>query len=100
LSRLAALTAAQHDAYTVYARLFAAAIASAPAIALLWVIIASKGVRLVLEIADTTLATLLMVFADVARRGGKAIEPRLIDQMGGLPSVTMRLQLRLPSSVG
>jgi hypothetical protein len=31
---------------------------------------------------------LLVVFADVARRRGKAIEPQLIAEMGGWPSVT------------
>lgn len=30
-----------------------------------------------------------MVFADVARRRGKQIEPMLIERMGGLPSITM-----------
>ncbi|WP_284273956.1 hypothetical protein [Bradyrhizobium iriomotense] len=77
------------DKYTLYARLFPAVIAAAPAIALAWAVIASKEVRLVQAIAGTALAVLLMVFADVARRRGKAIEPRLIEQMGGLPSVTM-----------
>lgn len=77
------------DRYTLYARLFPAIIAAAPAIALAWTVIASKEVRWVQGIAGTALAVLLMVFADVARRRGKAIEPRLIAQMGGLPSVTM-----------
>lgn len=77
------------DKYTLYARLFPAVIAAAPAIALVWAVIASKEVMLVQAIAGTALAVLLMVFADVARRRGKAIEPRLIEQMGGLPSVTM-----------
>jgi hypothetical protein len=31
----------------------------------------------------------LTVFADVARRRGKQIEPKLVDRMGGLPSITM-----------
>ncbi|WP_315803031.1 hypothetical protein [Bradyrhizobium sp. SZCCHNS3002] len=77
------------DAYTVYARLFPAIIAAAPAIALAWAVIAGRELRPVQAIAGTALAVLLMVFADVARRRGKAIEPSLIEQMGGLPSVTM-----------
>jgi hypothetical protein len=77
------------DKYTLYARLFPAIIAAAPAIALAWAVIASREVRLVQAIAGTALTVLLMVFADVARRRGKAIEPRLIKQMGGLPSITM-----------
>ncbi|WP_342710042.1 hypothetical protein AAFG13_37625 [Bradyrhizobium sp. B124] len=77
------------DTYTVYARLFPAIIAAAPAIALAWAVIAGKEVRLVQAISGTALTVLLMVLADVARRRGKAIEPRLNEQMGGLPSVTM-----------
>jgi hypothetical protein len=77
------------DKYTLYARLFPAIIAAAPAIALAWAVIAGREVRLVQAIAGTALTVLLMVFADVARRRGKAIEPRLIEQMGGLPSITM-----------
>jgi len=73
------------DKYTLYARLFPAIIAAAPAIALAWAVIANKEVR----IAGTALTVLLMVFADVARRRGKAIEPGLIKQMGALPSITM-----------
>ncbi|UPU01397.1 hypothetical protein J4G48_0049270 (plasmid) [Bradyrhizobium barranii subsp. apii] len=77
------------DKYTLYARLFPAIIAAAPAIAWAWTVIASKELRLVQAIAGTALAVLLMVFVDVARRRGKAIEPRLVEQMGGLPSITM-----------
>jgi hypothetical protein len=77
------------DKYTLYARLFPAIIAAAPAIALAWTVISGKEVKLVQAIAGTALTVLLMVFADVARRRGKAIEPGLIEQMGGLPSITM-----------
>jgi hypothetical protein len=77
------------DKYTLYARLFPTVIAAAPAIAVAWTVIAGKEVRLVQAIAGTALTVLLMVFADVARRRGKAIEPRLIEQMGGLPSIAM-----------
>lgn len=77
------------DKYTLFARLFPAIIAAAPAIALAWAVIAAKEIKLVQAIAGTALTVLLMVFADVARRRGKAIEPRLIERTGGLPSVTM-----------
>jgi hypothetical protein len=77
------------DTYTLYARLCPAIIAAAPAIALAWAVVAGTEVRLVQTIAGTALTVLLMVFADVARRRGKVIEPRLIEQMGGLPSITM-----------
>lgn len=77
------------DKYTLFARLFPAIVAAAPAIALAWAVIAGKEIKLVQAIAGTALTVLLMVFADVARRRGKAIEPRLIERMGGLPSITM-----------
>ncbi|WP_193760459.1 hypothetical protein [Bradyrhizobium yuanmingense] len=77
------------DKYTLFARLFPAMIAAAPAIALAWTVIAGKEVKLVQAIAGTALTVLLMVFADVARRRGKAIAPRLVERMGGLPSITM-----------
>ena len=43
------------------------------------------------RIAGTALTVLFAVFADVARRRGRAIEPDIIAKMGGLPTtVTMR----------
>ncbi|WP_210265873.1 hypothetical protein [Bradyrhizobium australiense] len=39
-------------------------------------------------IAGTALTVLFAAFADVARRRGKAIEPKLIERMGGLPTTT------------
>ncbi|WP_426436042.1 hypothetical protein [Bradyrhizobium genosp. P] len=78
------------DKYTLFARLFPAVIAAAPALALAWVVVTSgTEIRLVHGIAGTALAVLLLAFADAARRRGKAIEPRLIEAMGGLPSITM-----------
>lgn len=78
------------DKYTLFARLFPAVIAAAPALALAWVIATSgTEIKLVHGIAGTALAVLLVAFADVARRRGKAIEPGLIGSMGSLPSVTM-----------
>jgi len=77
------------DKYTIFARLFPAIIAAAPAMALVWVIISGRSLGVTQAIAGILLAVLLMVFADVARRRGKLAEPRLIDRMGGLPSITM-----------
>ncbi|MBK3665063.1 hypothetical protein JJE66_28005 [Bradyrhizobium diazoefficiens] len=78
------------DKYTLFARLFPAIIAAAPALALTWVVMTSgTELKLVHGIAGTALAVLLWAFADAARRRGKAIEPRLIEGMGGLPSITM-----------
>jgi hypothetical protein len=77
------------DRYTLFARLFPAIIAAAPALALAWVLVSGKSLGITHAIAGTALAVILMVFADVARRRGKQIEPALIDRMGGLPSITM-----------
>ena len=77
------------DRYTLFARLFPAIIAAAPAIALAWALVSWHSLSLTHAIAGTALAVLLMVFADVARRQGKKIEPRLIERMGGLPSTIM-----------
>jgi hypothetical protein len=84
------------DRYTVFARLFPAIIAAAPAIALAWVLVSWHSLSVTHAIAGIALAVLLMVFADVARRRGKQIEPELIERMGGLPSTTM-LRHRDPS---
>jgi hypothetical protein len=77
------------DKYTMFARLFPAIIAAAPAIALAWALVFWHSLSVAHAIAGTALAVLLMVFADVARRRGKQIEPGLIERMGGLPSITM-----------
>lgn len=77
------------DRYTLFARLFPAIIAAAPAIALAWTLTTRHSLSVTHAIAGIALTVLLMVFADVARRRGKEIEPALIVRMGGLPSVTM-----------
>jgi hypothetical protein len=77
------------DKDTLFARLFPAIIAAAPAIALAWAVVSGREVKIIQAIAGTALTVLLMVFADVARRRGKAIEPRLIERMRGLASTTM-----------
>ncbi|MDH2353349.1 hypothetical protein QCM80_22195 [Bradyrhizobium sp. SSUT112] len=78
------------DKYTLLARLLPAVIAVAPAFALVWVVITSgTELKLVHGIAGSALAALLWAFADAARRRGKAIEPKLIEAMGGLQSIVM-----------
>lgn len=78
------------DRYTLFARLVPAVIAAAPALALVWVVMTTgTEIKLVHGIAGTALAVLLMAFTDAARRRGKAVEPALIETMGGLPSITM-----------
>jgi hypothetical protein len=77
------------DVYTVRARLFPAIIAAAPAIALAAVFVFWESFHLQGVIATLALAVLLFVLSDVARRRGKAIEPRLIKSAEGLPSITM-----------
>lgn len=79
------------DAYTVRARLVPAVIGGAPAFAFVAIFIAWGGVALTNLIAGTGLAVLFALFADVARRRGRAIEPAIVEKMGGLPTtVTLR----------
>ena len=77
------------DAYTLRARLVPAIIAGAPAFAFAAIFVSWGGLGFTHVIAGTALTVLFAVFADVARRRGKAIEPRLIASMGGLPTTTM-----------
>lgn len=76
------------DAYTMKARLVPAVIAGAPAFAFVAIFVSWGSLGFTHLIAGTALTVLFAVFADVARRRGKAIEPLLIEQMGGLPSTT------------
>jgi hypothetical protein len=78
------------DKYTLYARLFPAIIAAAPALALAAILISWKNIGLPQYLAGLALAVLLMVFSDVARRLGRKIEPRLFAKMGGIPTITMQ----------
>jgi hypothetical protein len=77
------------DAYTMRARLIPAIIAGAPAFAFGAIFVSWGGFGFTHVIAGTALTVLFAVFADVARRRGKAIEPGLIANMGGLPTTTM-----------
>jgi hypothetical protein len=76
------------DAYTMKARLVPAVIAGAPAFALAAIFVSWGSLGLTHAIAATGLTVLFAAFADVARRRGKAIEPKLIERMGGLPTTT------------
>lgn len=76
------------DAYTLKARLVPAIIAGAPAFAFAAIFVSWGKIGLTHAIAGTALMVLFAAFADVARRRGKAIEPRLIERMGGLPTMT------------
>ena len=77
------------DSYTFYTRLFPAVIAIAPALALAAMLIPWDRISLSHAIVTIAIAVLLMVFADIARRRGKAVEPWIVGRMGGLPSTTM-----------
>ncbi len=76
------------DAYTMKARLVPAIIAGAPAFAFAAIFVSWGSLGFTHLIAGTALTVLFAAFADVARRRGKAIEPRLIERMGGLPTTT------------
>lgn len=79
------------DAYTVRARLFPALIAGVPAFALAGAFISWGSFNVTQLIAGSGLTVLLVFFAEIARRRGRAIEPGLIERMGGLQStVTLR----------
>jgi hypothetical protein len=79
------------DAYTMRARLVPAVIAGAPAFAFAAIFVSWGKIGWTHLIAGTALTVLFAVFADVARRRGRAIEPTVIAKMGGLPTtVTLR----------
>jgi hypothetical protein len=79
------------DAYTMRARLVPAIIAGAPAFAFAAIFVSWGKIGWTHLIAGTALTVLFAVFADVARRRGRAIEPTVIAKMGGLPTtVTLR----------
>jgi len=77
------------DYYTLRARLVPAVIAAAPALALAAIWISWDGFNLSQALATIAICVVLYAFADVARRQGKRVEPRLLSRMGGLPSTTM-----------
>jgi hypothetical protein len=76
------------DAYTMKARLVPAVIAGAPAFAFAAIFVSWGSLGLTHLIAGTALTVLFAAFADVARRRGNAIELKLIERIGGLPTTT------------
>jgi hypothetical protein len=79
------------DAYTLRARLVPAIIAGAPAFAFAAIFVSLGKIGWPHLIAGTGLTVLFAVFADVARRRGRAIEPSIVEKMGGLTTtVTLR----------
>lgn len=77
------------DAYVRRARFYPAAIAAAPAFVLAAILVSWNSLGLPHVIATGALAISLAVMSDVARRRGRAIEPDIVQRMGGLPSITM-----------
>jgi hypothetical protein len=77
------------DAYVRRARFYPAVIAAAPAFALAAILVSWNSLGLPHVIATSTMAILLAVMSDAARRRGRAVEPAIIQRMGGLPSITM-----------
>jgi len=77
------------DAYSLRARLFPALIASVMAIVLIAALVPWHRLSWAHALASVGVIVVLYVMADIARRRGRAVEPRLIRQMGGLPSTTL-----------
>jgi hypothetical protein len=77
------------DAYVRRARFYPAVIAAAPAFALAAILVSWSSLGLPHLIATGAMAILLAVMSDVARRRGRAIEPGIVERIGGLPSITM-----------
>lgn len=77
------------DAYSLRARLFPAIIASAPALAAWAFLISWKALGISNTVTTAAALVLLFAIADLARSRGRAIEPRLYAERGGMPSITM-----------
>jgi hypothetical protein len=77
------------DAYTIRARLFPAILGAAPALAATLLLISWKNLELSNIIATIGMLVLVYALADWARKAGRDIEPKIYEEMGGKPSVTM-----------
>jgi hypothetical protein len=77
------------DPYTLRARLAPATIAAAPAFAFVALLISWSHFSVSNAIATIGLAVVMFALSDFARNRGKQIEPKLFDELGGKPSVTM-----------
>ncbi len=76
------------DAYTLRARVLPAMLAIAPALVLVLVIFPGSP-PLTQFFSGLVILTVLYGFADVARRLGKRLEPKVHAAAGGLPSIVM-----------
>jgi hypothetical protein len=77
------------DAYTIRARLLPAIIAAAPGLALAGIFVSWDNFGLSTLIVSLAALALLIIFADLARRQGRRIEPRVYRKIGGKPSTLM-----------
>jgi len=77
------------DEYTRRARLFPAVIAGASAICAFFVLAPWGKVGLPQLVATVASGVLLFALADIARRQGRRLEPRLYQQWGGKPTTVM-----------
>ena len=77
------------DEYTFRARLFPALITGASAICAFFVLAPWEKMGLPQLAATLASGVLLFALADLARREGKRLEPRLFEQWGGKPSIVM-----------
>lgn len=77
------------DRYTVKARVFPAAIALAPALALAVAYVSWDSFSMSDAFAAIASVVLLAIFADISRRHGKRREKQLLEVWGGLPSTHM-----------
>lgn len=77
------------DAYTVRARFIPAILGVAPALAALFLLIPWKEFDLYVVITSVAMLGLLYALSDWTRKQGQALEPKLYEEVGGKPSVTM-----------
>lgn len=77
------------DTYTIRARLVPAILAAMPALAFIAALITWKDISFSHALAGLGLLAVLWLFGDHAQRKGKALEPSLFAQMGGMPSTAM-----------
>jgi hypothetical protein len=77
------------DAYSLRARLFPAIIAAAPALTALALLISWKSLEVSNVVATFAVVVLFFAIVDLVRSRGRAIEPKLYADRGGMPSVVM-----------
>ncbi len=77
------------DAYTLRARLFPAIIGAAPAFAAIALLISWDKIALSNLVSTGGLLVIVYALADAARSRGARLEPKIYQEMGGKPSITM-----------